>query len=340
MNLRELLSSEPSVLQEQLIGTEIKILGRPALLLGIQEVEWEGGESPERAAKISLLYEQPPVDRAAWEKDWETDTEEYMEMTARQRLLEELDAEEKLFVTDIKCFQINGIPYETIMPEAAAEYGSIILEAGTYEEVRTVRYYAEKNVIPDAWMDKELEQLALAGYYVDTEVFHADWNGSTPDISVEMKEPDERFPVGKIMELSLGQYEPPKAFSIKGKNGEDIPVRICGLYLEDMWAALEDSMSRDHQDWDEEALEELEDYCERDERLLTVEYSAPDGIQLNFYTKEYLDGPAEEPESQGAWGIFFRDDSHQEKTAIAAVVPEDFSGPVEMELLSYVKFGS
>ncbi len=332
MNLRELLIADPVVLQEQLIGKEIEILGGKALLLGIQQIEWEEEGQMAQAAKLSILYEQLPKEDDFWQdrheaEDWEDET-----MTNRQFLLEALDAGAELSIRDIKGFRINGNLYEITAPETA---GSVSLAQRAYDDVQLMKHFAGEDIIPDEWMKKDLELLALAGYYVEPGIFDAGWDVDIPNICIEMKLPDEQFPIGKIMELSIGHYDLPKEFSIKSRNGEDIPVKIHGLYLQDVWSLWEADAS---DAWDEEDMEEMEGYCGRDERLLEVEYSAPDNIQLNFFTKEYLDSPAFETDHSVSWGILSGEEPGK-KLAAAAVVPEDFSGPVEMELMSYVKFG-
>lgn len=336
MNLKELLIADPVVLQEQLIGKEVEILGGKALLLGIQQIEWDEEGQIVQAARLSVLYEQLPQEDAFWESRHDSEEWEDENMTNRQFLLEELDSGAEPSILDIKGFWINGSLYEIAAPETADwRADSVGLSQRRYDEVQLMKHFAEEHIIPDVWMQKELEQLTLAGYYMEPEIFDAGWDVDIPNISAEMKMPDEQFPVGKIMELSIGHYDLPKEFAIKGRNGEDIPVKIHGLYLRDVWGIWEENADSG---WDEEDMEELEDFCGRDERLLEVEYSAPDNIQLNFFTKEYLDSPAFETDHLVSWGILSGDESGK-KLAAAAVVPEDFSGPAELELLSYVKFG-
>lgn len=316
MKLRALMNDQVESLREVLIGREIDVLDRRALLLSIREVEeMEDGELV-TAVKLAVLHE---VDAEA-DLDWLSDEDEEDEaQTNRQWLIEMMDTEEEISATDIEAFVVNGSRYEVLESEIS------LLEDPLYEEGMLARHFAKQGVISDIWLEKELEELAIAEYTIEPAVLRVDWNADILNVSTEMSEPVQEFLVGKIIKCACGHYDVPKEFSIKDPQGMDVTVRIHGVYPHDIWsdvACLEMDFS------------ELEEYCERDERLLLVEYSIDEELDLEFYTKDYLDASVDDDEDDGARSIgVILNSPNQVK--VVDVVPADFDGEVEIELLSY-----
>lgn len=315
MRLSDLLNDQTEVKKEVLIGREIDVQEKKALLLGLREAdEVEDGELM-TVTRLLMLHEDYMADYDDWdeEEEWEEEEEE----TNRQVLIESMETDGDISVTDIEAFHINGTRYGT--DEINVSY----LEEQPYEEIMLIKHFAEKGCVPQEWMDKDVDMLALAAYDVDPAMFAVSWDADILGISAEMAEPIEEVLVGKVLQCSCGHYDMPKTFTIKGKNGEDIVVRIHGMYLHNIWTDVS-CLDMD--------FSELEEYCDRDERLLVVEYSTDENLQLEFYTKDYLDAPADVDEPSGGIGLL-ADGGHD--LCVVDVVPADFEDEVEIELLSY-----
>ncbi len=314
MKLRELLNDQVESAREVLIGREIDVLGKKALLLSLREVdEMEDGDLV-RAVKLAVLHEEALEE----DEDWFDNEEEEEDQTNRQWLIEMMDTEEEVSATDIDAFVVNGVRYEVL------ESDTSFLEDPLYEEGMLARHFVEQGIIPDIWLEKDLDQLAIAEHTVEPGILRVDWNADILNVSAEISEPDQEFLVGKIIKCACGHYDVPKEFSIKDPQGLDTKVRIHGVYLHDIWsdaACLEMDFS------------ELEELCERDERLLVVEYSTDEELNLQFYTKDYLDASVDDDmEDIGAWGVFLETPY---RTSVVDVVSADFDEEVEIELLSY-----
>lgn len=318
MKLEDLLKEEIKVNREVLIGREINVQDKKALILGLTErEEVEDGEL-ETVARLVVLHEEAMDDEEDWEEE---DWDEAADQTNRQVLIEAMDADSDISVVDIEAFYINGDCYET------SDLNMCYLEEQLYEETMQIRHFADKQCIPSNWMQKETDMLVLAEYAVDPSIFGIDWSADILNITVEMMEPVEEVLVGKVVKCSCGHYDVPKEFSIKGKNGEDITVKLHGMYLHNIWAdvaCLETDFS------------ELEEYCDRKHRLLVVEYSVDADLQMEFYTREYLDAPASENEEDYAASIGVIPANPDRELRVVDVVPEAFDEEVEIELLSYI----
>lgn len=325
MRLRDLLDSRRDIQRERLIGKEIELMDQEALILGIQEVETVIDGELEVAARLlllcedeNLLEEEERERRWAEDDDWE---DEEQEKTNRQQLIEDMDDSGELDIADIETFIIGGRRYETL---GAME---TCLEEGPYEEILMLKRFAEAEAIPEDWLERDTESLVLIEYDVEPEMFDVDWDVDILPMEVEISEPAEEVLVGKVLECSLGHYDLPKTFSLRGRGGEEIHVDIHGVYPHDIWtdaACLNEDFS------------ELEELCGRDQRLLLVEYGTDPDVQLNFYTKDFLDSPAYEDSEVPGLLLFPADEDADRRLCVVDVVPEGFDEPVELELLSYL----
>lgn len=324
MNLHALLNHKIEIVNQQIIGKEIELLGKKALLLGILQGLYQNDEDErEERTVLYILHKQLPEEEELWEEQWD---EDIPERTNRQRLLEELDTGSDRSVTELRGLAVNGRLYRA---QSASYIG---LEGQTYDEIQLIKEFAGQRAIPDSWMEQDLELLGLGSYDIEPDILKEDWHKETVDICAEMKTPDEQFPVGKVMEYYCGHYDPPKEFSIKARNGADIPVIIHGVYLEQWQEHCREEENP------EDDMDELEEIFGQDQKVLLVEYSTEPDIQLNFYMKDYLDAP--EDAVIGIPGWYIAPIEPDRNIAVVAEVDEDFSGPVEIELLSYIKFGA
>lgn len=319
MKLKNLLMDQMDTGKCRLIGRDIEILDEKVLVLGLIEMEdFDDEEGPEMVTKLMLLYEESHEEE--WDEDEEDWDEEEETKTNRQVLIDLMEMDMEQDITDIGCFIINGQRYDVMTAEMH------FMEERPYEEVMMLKQLEENGLIPSYWREKDLEFLSLAELQVDPSMFDVSWEADILSVSAELSVPEEEVLVGKVLECSCGHYDVPIEFSVKGRDGSEIPVKIQGVFTEDIWSSPECL------DFD---FFELEEICGRDQRLLVVEYSTREDLELNFYTKDYLDTQA-----------YIDDDCEYDMLGISVigpggnqcvidVVPQDFDGDVELELLSY-----
>ena len=111
MRLSDLLNDQTEVKKEVLIGREIDVQEKKALLLGLREAdEVEDGELM-TVTRLLMLHEDYMADYDDWdeEEEWEEEEEE----TNRQVLIESMETDGDISVTDIEAFYINGTRYGT-----------------------------------------------------------------------------------------------------------------------------------------------------------------------------------------------------------------------------------
>jgi len=93
---------------------------------------------------------------------------------------------------------------------------------------------------------------------------------------------------------------------------------------------------------EQDVLESLKDICSKDQDLLLIQYETPKGIQLNFYTTEYLD-TAPNHSSNGAVGLLWGAEETDSKygypvrTDVLKPVSKEFAESVEIELFSWYR---
>lgn len=325
MRLRDLLDSRQDIQRERLIGKEIELMGKEALILGIQEVQTVIEGEYELVSRFLLLCEDETfLEEEEAENRWAVDDaweDEEQEKTNRQQLIEDMDDSVELEIADIETFIIGGRRYETFGVMETS------LEEGPYEEILMLKRFSEAEAIPEEWLERDIESLLLLEYDVEPGMLDIDWDVDILPMEVEISEPVEEILVGKVLECSLGHYDVPKTFSLKGRGGETIHVNIHGVYPHDIWtdaACLNEDFA------------ELEELCGRDQRLLLVEYNTDPDVQLNFYTKDFLDLPAYQGSEIPGLLLFPADEEVNRRLCVADVVTKDFDDPVELELLSYL----
>ncbi len=313
MKLREWMEEPFAVGREQVIGREIKMKDSRALLLGLRETEVpdEDGEGTE--VWLDVLVQDSMPKEEAWDEEEEDENQ-----TNRQCLIESMDTDGEVALVDIDAFVVNGRSFETM--EMDMQY----LEEEEYEAFCRIRRYMQEDAVPDSWSRMETDELAFVCYAVDPGMFEIDWGADILHVAAESEKPTVDVLVGKVMKCRPGRYETPETFSIKGRDGALIGVKLHGMKLVDIW----------EEGTDEEIVEEMESLCGKDERLLVLEYEVDAPVQLEFYTKEFLDEPVElEDACCGGW-MFFGDEKGRQYCVLDAV-PKGFDETVEVELLSY-----
>lgn len=318
MKLKQLMENYAASNQQILVGREMNLEDENAFLLGLREIAPIGLEP---AAKLTLLLEDFS-EYFEEEEEWEEQESGWFEdnMTNRQMLIDTLDMDDETFAANVDAFYVNTRRYETL------EMKIHFLGETPYEGCLLLQELLAQKKIPEKWLQKEVEDLIIAEYAVDAAILQVDWNADILNLSAEVAPMTKDVLAGKTINCPCGQYDVPRTFFLKNPCGLDIEVRIHGVYLYDIWA--------DAQIYGIPP-EDLELLCDRDERLLAVEYDTDDDLELEFYTREFLDAPADEYYGELAF-LNLISPTTGRRLRIVDIVPKTFNSNVEIELLSYM----
>ena len=325
MRLRDFIDEKQVVKRECLIGKEFDVMEQKALLLGIQTRHEEEDGIWDDATKLYVIYEES-WDEDEWddEEDWNEEFDE--PQTNRQVLIDRMDLEIEPGIMEISSFMINGQEFE-VMGAENFDFGE-----KPYDLAVIVKRAAQQGKIPPQWLDQELELLSIAAFDVEDTMFDIAWDVDILGVDVKLEPMAEEVLVGKTFTCKCERPDVPREIFVKDQFGNDVPVKIYGLVLYNLWEMMDET---DIAQLDPEELLEMQAYCRKDERLLAIEYSTDDDLQMNFYRKDYLDALADEEEVIGYPGIGILENR---RNCILGVVPQDFDEAVEVELLSYTVF--
>ena len=349
MNLREYLNKEHKIYNEIILGREIMLEEKPAFLIAIEETDnpeyemYTDGNplyDDEEDEEISMTHTRILVLREDENHEYEDDEEDYMEeKTNRQLLTEDILASSDY----VDSFIINGQSYDMYFNDFD------FLDCCTHESIEILKRFVEKNVIPEVWLEKDISCLTLNQYMIDNSVFDMLSCGDIVDIEAVTALPPEDSLIGKTLNLSYGHYDIPKGFYVKDSNEEDICFKIYGVFAfgrSDMENIIRKAASlfeddEDIKEYTEETEFELNRIFADNIKLLIIEYSTEDDLQLNFYTKEYLD--SKESESNLPFlimGSFDEDDTLHRRTDLIGTTFSDYDDcdDIEVELLSCTRF--
>lgn len=331
MRLGDLLTAETKINEEILIGKELELLEGEMLLLAIQNGEFfvESEEAVVPTTRILALYDALDEEDEEEEPDWNEEEEwddelEFRDdeetLTNRQAILNEKDEFEPE-ILDVTEIIINGKEYQVYEAEES------FMDEHPHDAVQALKRADDAGVVSEKWQDKNLDDLTLVEYIVDESMMDVAWSADILHIDANFAEEgdDSEVLCGKVFECPLGRLDVPVSFGIKAPSGKDVTVKVFGTYALDIW------QDADMLGLDEEELEEI---CERDERILVVEYSCSEDAVLNFYTKDFLD--SEYTASDDRPELMLGMEEHE--LQMIDIVPADFDEDVELELLSYEVF--
>lgn len=354
MNLIEYLNKEHKIYNEIILGREIILEQKPAFLIAIEETD---NPQYEMYAEGSPLYDDEDdyeeIDmtctrllllREDENHEYGDDEElDYLEeKTNRQLLMEDILSYEKTSLGYVDSFIINGNNCEV----HSSDFD--FLDCCSHESIEMLRHFVEKNMISKTWLEKDISRLTLYQYELDNSIFDILSCSDIVNIDAVMAVPPEESLIGKTLNLSYGHYDIPKGFSVKDSNEKDIDFKIYGVFAfdrSDMENIIRECVSEFENDEDireftKESEFELNRIFADNRKLLVIEYSTDDDLQLNFYTKEYLD--SKESESNLPCLIMgpYEDEPAHRQTNLIGITFSDYDScdNIEVELLSCIRF--
>lgn len=325
MKLREYLNGQETPDKEIIIGKETVIAGYSSLLLSVYETEcnyinvddeienddWDEPH-PDSLARLIVISEYRD-DCECCDDDWDMS-----EINNRERLLQELNENSEICLDEVREFRVNG-------KQCRVFYSEIFdMESCDYATVANIKEIVDKGLVSESWLEKDVADLTAVVYDLFPDAMEAGWG---PDALIETSY--EHLPesgrIGTVLQLECGHYDTPKSMIIQNETGDMISLKIFGVYPFDPEDGFID---------DPDFVSDYDDlFC--DEDMLIVEYITDDDINLDFYTPEYLELPADDCDFMGVIGYDY--DSSYRKISVAGYVPEDYDpyGSVTVELFSY-----
>lgn len=226
-------------------------------------------------------------------------------VTNRQELITEIEAAVKRVpgVTEIEHFDISGITFKTKGMSNEELYSLDYINGCMLQKT------VEKGAISDEWLDMDTNELWLAVYHLDESIYDADWVNENTVISVELEKPEVIKHVGHAFSCRCNEAEGNHMIEINDETLGVIEVKIIGIHV----------------------MEIL------DEKVLMLEYEAPDNIVPNFYSTAYLDDEMGYGGSDGVcvYGVSGEQSSRYDFIGYMEDENEYENGEIELELFSY-----
>lgn len=323
--------------RETLLGKVMPVKGKPLLLLSLTEQEG--------IITLWTLRHQPE------NKHWAPPTFDYA--TNREDILARAGG------GDFEMLHLSeGSIQGQLLPIDSSGAGRLVDDRFA---LMKLQHFAEKGIDLSAVEGIEEDELVLGGYRLAEGVPFPDID-PTKEMPVTLRiheghrevlvDPPLRFTLALGEHMQEGPYRLPDL-----EKGRDILFYIDGVVKEDIWREVEKQEQEQplRQLWEEQGLareeidgmladyyEAMEETCPRGQELLHIQYEAEDDIQLNFYTREYLDN-APAMEMGGCRVILVADDDgesrhgHRCQSCMLQAVPKDFAGAVEVELVSRIE---
>lgn len=284
---------------------------------------------------------------------------------AMYRLNEEIDLEESIEYTSNRDKMINNISEKMNLPNI--HISEIIIQkqkmtfssssAGpihqmNYEGYMQLQHFIENGMITTNWDKVNLKHIVIAGYEQEkTEEFPIIDSSKELEVTLKVSEEFEDVLINQPLRLEFDKIEKDDKFyfydSIEKKNRIFYIDRIKHY---DIWEEVNDKFEDAFiQDFSKEQIKKmkeqyidiLEKICPKGMDLAIVEYETEDDIQLNFYSKEYLDArPVCNTSSPSA--IILKSDKEvgnngfKNRVCIIKPIEKDFNGSLDVELFSWV----
>ncbi|WP_129598834.1 hypothetical protein [Anaerophilus nitritogenes] len=222
-----------------------------------------------------------------------------------------------------------------------------------YEGYMKLQHFIEKGIDTTNWNEVHLDDIVIAAYeQKENEEFPKIDYSKKLDITLTVSEDFKEVLINQPICLEFGEIERGNKFyfydSIEKKN------RI--FYIDkiehyDVWEEVENTFEKEMmkvlseeqvKEMKEGYLDVIEKNCPKGMNLAMLEYETEDDIQLNFYSKKYLDDrPVQKSSSCSI--MFFKSDRElgsngfQSRLCKIKPVEKDFKGNIDVELFSWFK---
>jgi hypothetical protein len=278
---------------------------------------------------------------------------------------EEIDSEERTEYTTNRDDMINDISKEISSPpniyisEIMIQNQKITFSSSSanrmcdmsYEGYMQLQHFIDNGMVTTNWNEVDLANIVISAYeQKESEEFPTIDLSKKLDITLKVSREFKQVLTNHPIAMEFGEMEKGNKFyfydSIEKKN------RICYIDKMEHYDIWEES-NRHFEDermqaFSEEQIKQMkeqywactEEICPKGMNLAILEYETEDGVQLNFYSKEYLDKRPVHKNSSSM--MFFKSDkelgSNGFKSRVDMIKPveKDFNGSIDVELFSWV----
>ena len=145
-------------------------------------------------------------------------------MTKREMFLQGLNDQFAPSPSDPYEFRIDGVTYDVLL----AEYCE--LGFWDYGTVAVVNRLAEKGLISQQWLDKDIDELSIAKYDIHPDILRKELRPGSL-VETASRRPPETGKIGSVcMQPNCGHYDTPRSMIVQNEDGEMIPLKIYGAY--------------------------------------------------------------------------------------------------------------
>lgn len=254
-------------------------------------------------------------------------------------------------INNIMSTQDFYIPEITIQKHKMSFSSSSARRVNNYEGYMQIQHFIENGLSTTNWDEVDLDNISIAAYIQEeSEEFPSIDLSEELDITLKVDEEFKQVLINQPMHLVYDEMEKGKKFVFY----DSIEKKNCIFYIDkienyDIWEdinhkfenELKQALPQDQiEQMKEEFMDNLEKVCPKGMNLAMLEYETEDDIQLNFYSKEFLD---KKPvyNNSSAFSFLFKSDKKigingfKSRVCMIKPVKKDFNGSIDVELFSW-----
>jgi hypothetical protein len=219
-----------------------------------------------------------------------------------------------------------------------------------YEGYMQLQHFIEKGMDTTSWEDVNLSNVVIASYEQNEDEEFPEIDSSEElDIAIKINSEFKQVLVNQSIKVEFGEMEKgKKIYFYNPIEKKHQFFYIDRLYHYDIWQDAKEKFESERfkalpkeqlKELKEQHLAYLEKNCPKGMSLVMLEYETEDGMQLDFYSKEYLDEkPA--PKSSTGTVMFFTSDKKfglngfKSRVCMIKPVEKDFDGRIDVVLFS------
>lgn len=332
MRLKDLKKNMILPTKEILINKIVKIRGFDVHLLSIT--------AEEDRNVFWMMYNQPS------NVDLKIDLEERSEYASnRDEMIDDVSREMKPHHFSISEIHIQG------KKMTFSSYRASCMGNMNFEGRMQLQHFIERGISTKNWDEVDLSNIVIASYKQseDEEFPEIDLSREL-DITIKVNSEFKQVLANKPMTLEFGEAKKGDTLSFYDSIGnQERTFYINKMEHYDVWKDVSEKFeSEEIRGLSEERIKEikekyficLKEICPKGMNLARLEYESEDDIQLNFYSKEFMDRkPA--PKASSSSMMLFKSDKefgiNGFKSRLSMIMPVDknYSGSIDVELFSW-----
>lgn len=340
---------------EFIINKSVKIRDKEFLIIGIT--------SQNEEIKLWIIMHDDSLKHRDSFSEYDCDNYEELEYErerVKKKSLHSVTKREEMqedILNSTSNFSINEIEIQGKSMAFTSSSGTCLRD-NAYDLCMALQHFVEKGLTVDLFDEYDTNDLMLYTYkQQDGEEFPKIDLSKPLDIKIKIAEDYNQILINKSMTVNFGDILNEKHSFYDEEVNRSYDLYINKVENYDIWEEANKHFDSEHmkkvikdanigdeqlQEMKKDYYEFIEQTCPKGMYLAMIEYETEDDVQLNFYTKEFLDAKVEYKE--GKCGIlFFSPDNktgpHGLKNRICMLKPveKDFNRAIDIELFSWYK---